>query len=81
MNNFLAALLLCSVSLSLLALLLRVLRPFLKKRFAAKWLYYAWLFLVLGLLLPVRPALFELPVAHPSAFFQAQRNASGSAGP
>jgi beta-lactamase regulating signal transducer with metallopeptidase domain len=44
----------CSVSMSVLALVLMALTPLLSKRYAAKWLYYAWLVIVAGLIIPFR---------------------------
>ena len=57
MQPFLAALIECSVSMSVLILLFMAITPFLEKRYAAKWRYYAWLVIVIGLVIPFRPDL------------------------
>lgn len=54
MRDFLKALLECSVSMSVLAVILMALTPLLSKRYAAKGLYYAWLIIVAGLIIPFR---------------------------
>lgn len=54
MRNFLTALIECSVSMSALSLVLIALTPLLSKRYAAKWLYYAWLVIAAGLVIPFR---------------------------
>lgn len=54
MRDFLIALLECSVSMSVLAVVLMALTPLLSKRYAAKWLYYTWLIIVVGLIIPFR---------------------------
>jgi beta-lactamase regulating signal transducer with metallopeptidase domain len=70
MGDFLAALLECSVSMSVPALLLMALTPLLSKRYSAKWLYYAWLVIVAGLILPFRPC-FTVPVFRMSPVYTA----------
>lgn len=55
MRDFLTALIECSVSMSALALALIALTPLLSKRYASRWLYYAWLVVVAGLIVPFRP--------------------------
>ena len=56
--------LISSISMSLLALVYMLVMPFLEKRYCAKWRYYAWLVIIIGLLIPFRPqfdfALFRL---------------------
>lgn len=54
MRDFLAVLLECSVAMSVLILGLITLTPWLSKRYASKWLYYAWLVIVAGLIIPFR---------------------------
>ncbi|QAT48968.1 M56 family metallopeptidase [Caproiciproducens sp. NJN-50] len=54
MREFLTALIECSVSMSALALVFMALIPTLSKRYAAKWIYYAWLVIVIGLIVPFR---------------------------
>jgi len=57
MQSFLTALFERSVAMSVLILLYLAITPFLEKRYAAKWRYYAWLVIVLGLVIPFRPPL------------------------
>ncbi len=54
MRDFLAALAECSVSMSALGLALAALTPLLSKRYAAKWIYDAWLVVAAGLIVPFR---------------------------
>ena len=54
MRDFLMTLIKCSGSMSVLALFLIVLTPILSKRYASKWLYYVWLVIVAGLIIPFR---------------------------
>ena len=66
MQNFIITLLICSVVMSGLALLYMAATPFLAKRYSEKWRYYAWLVIVVGLIIPFRPqwgnALFNVEV-------------------
>ncbi len=55
MQNFLTVLLNCSISMSLIILVFIAITPILKKKYAAKWRYYAWLVIVIGLIFPFRP--------------------------
>lgn len=55
MQSFLTALIECSISMSVLILLLIAITPLLEKRYAAKWRYYTWLVIVIGLIIPFRP--------------------------
>lgn len=69
MQSFLTALIECSVAMSVLILLFIAITPLLSKRYAAKWRYYAWLVIVIGLIIPFRPHLdtaliqMDIPVA------------------
>ena len=54
MQNFIIALLICSVTMSALAMLYMALTPFLAKRYSEKGRYYAWLIIVIGLIIPFR---------------------------
>lgn len=54
MQSFLVDLLARSFSLSLLALLYVAFTPVILKRYQAKWCYYAWLAIVVSLILPFR---------------------------
>jgi len=55
MQNFIIALLICSVAMSILALVYMALMPFLSKHYSEKGRYYAWLIIVVGLIIPFRP--------------------------
>lgn len=55
MQSFLIVLIQCSVAMSVLILLFLAVTPLLRKRYTAKWRYYAWLVIVLGLIIPFRP--------------------------
>ena len=57
MRSLLTTLIECSVAMSVLILLFIAITPLLEKRYAAKWRYYAWLVIVLGLVIPFRPHL------------------------
>jgi beta-lactamase regulating signal transducer with metallopeptidase domain len=54
MRGFLIALMECSVTMSVLALCFIALTPWLSKKYATKWLYYGWLVIVIGLIIPFR---------------------------
>lgn len=62
-GRFLAALLEVSVSVSAVAVLLLLLEPLLKKRFAAKWRCLVWLLLAVRLLVPVNLHFPQPPVS------------------
>ena len=55
MQNFIITLLICSVAMSALALVYMAATPFLAKRYSQKWRYYAWLVIIIGLIIPFRP--------------------------
>lgn len=55
MQNFMIALLVCSISMSLLAFIYMAITPFVSKRYSTKGCYYAWLVIVVGLIIPFRP--------------------------
>ena len=50
MQNFIITLLTCSVTMSALALLYMAITPLLAKRYSEKSRYYAWLIIVVGLI-------------------------------
>ena len=54
MRGLLIVLMECSVTMSVLALCFIALTPRLSKRYASKWLYYGWLVIVIGLIIPFR---------------------------
>ena len=55
MQSLMITLLTCSVTMSVLALFHMVITPLLAKRYSAKSRYYAWIVVVLGLIIPFRP--------------------------
>ncbi|MDO4274373.1 MAG: M56 family metallopeptidase [Eubacteriales bacterium] len=55
MQNFIIRLLICSLTMSALALLYMAVTPLLAKRYSVIGGYYAWLVIVLGLIIPFRP--------------------------
>jgi beta-lactamase regulating signal transducer with metallopeptidase domain len=57
MQSFLTALIECSIAMSVLILLFIAITPLLSKRYTAKWRYYTWLVIVIGLIIPFRPHL------------------------
>jgi len=54
-RTFLMTLLACSITMSILALIYMIVTPLLEKRYSRKWLYYSWLVIVVGLVIPFRP--------------------------
>ncbi|HWQ74779.1 MAG TPA: M56 family metallopeptidase [Syntrophomonas sp.] len=60
----------CSVTMTALALGFMALTPWLSKRYDAKWLYYVWLVLVIGFIIPFRfhP---DTPLLHNDLFVNA----------
>ncbi len=63
MQNFIITLLICSVTMSALALLYMAATPLLAKRYSVSSCYYAWLIFVVGLIIPFRPRLGN-PIVH-----------------
>lgn len=55
MQNFMIRVLVCSVTMSALAVIYMALTPFLVKRYSPGGIYYAWLIMVIGLIIPFRP--------------------------
>ena len=55
MRAFILALLECSAFMSALALVYMLINRLLAKRYAEKWRYYAWLIIIIGLIVPFRP--------------------------
>jgi beta-lactamase regulating signal transducer with metallopeptidase domain len=55
MQGFMITLLICSVTMSILALLYMAVTPVVSRRYSAKGRYYAWLIIVVGLIIPFRP--------------------------
>jgi len=57
MKAFVIALMTCSAALSVVILLYIIITPLLSKYYSAKGLYYSWLIIVIGLIIPFRPQL------------------------
>lgn len=57
MQSFIITLLICSVTMSVLALFYMAVTPLLAKHYSVTGLYYAWLIFVIGLIIPFRPQL------------------------
>lgn len=57
MEDFVMTLLVCSATMSALALAYMAATPLLARRYSVKSRYYAWLVLVIGLIIPFRPRL------------------------
>ncbi|MFM1654771.1 M56 family metallopeptidase [Brevibacillus sp. B_LB10_24] len=74
MEAFFRALLECSVGMSVVSLAYMAATPLLSKRYAATWLYYTWLAIVIGWLCPFRPhweaALFSLKPDMPAVLVE-----------
>ena len=56
MQNFIITLLICSATMSVLALFYMAITPFFAKSYSEKWRYYAWLIILIGLIIPFRPS-------------------------
>ena len=55
MQSFMITFLFCSVAMSVLALFYMIATPLLAKRYSEKGRYYAWLIIMVGLIIPFRP--------------------------
>lgn len=55
MRDFMIMLLICSVTMSVLGAAYMAFTPFLAKKYSPQGRYYAWLVIVLGLIIPFRP--------------------------
>jgi beta-lactamase regulating signal transducer with metallopeptidase domain len=55
MRDYVISVLECSAVMPALALLYMLLTPLLARRYSEKWRYYAWLIIVVGLIIPFRP--------------------------
>ena len=53
--NFMITLLICSVAMSAITFIYMMCMPLLAKRYSEKGRYYAWLIIVIGLIIPYRP--------------------------
>ncbi|QOR34865.1 M56 family metallopeptidase [Clostridium sp. 'deep sea'] len=54
MQYFINLLITCSISMSVLILIYIITTPWLSKKYDAKWIYYAWLVIIVGLIIPFR---------------------------
>lgn len=61
MQSFLMTLITCSVTMSMLVLFYIAITPLFAKRYSEKACYYAWLIIVIGLIIPFRPQ-FDNPI-------------------
>jgi beta-lactamase regulating signal transducer with metallopeptidase domain len=66
MSEFLIILIKSSFSMSIVALIYMASTPIVSKRYAAKWRYYAWLIIVLGLIIPFRLHI-DIPIVERNA--------------
>jgi len=55
MHSFVITLLICSITMSILAIIYMAATPLLKKRYSEKGRYYTWLIIIIGLIIPFRP--------------------------
>ena len=55
MQSFLVNLLICTISMSVIALLFTAVMPLLAKRYSEKGQYYTWLIVLIGFIIPFRP--------------------------
>lgn len=55
MQNFMMMLLICSLTMSVLALLYMAVMPFLSNHYSERGRYYTWLLIVIALIIPFRP--------------------------
>ena len=89
MQSFIAMLLVCSIVMSAVGLLYIALTPLLVRRYSEKGLYYAWLIVMVGLVIPFRPTFsgpnlgeslpftpLALPVAGQAAVYSAGADVS-----
>ncbi len=69
MEKYIIMLIICSVAMSAFAVIFIALTPLLSKRYTAKSLYYAWLVIVIGFIIPFRfhldTGLIKVDVPHP----------------
>ena len=68
MQNFIFVLISASLTMSLIAVIYILITPILSKRYTAKWRYYAWLIIIIGLIIPFRPqfeaSFIQIPMTH-----------------
>lgn len=84
MQGFVITLLTCSVTMSVLALFYMAITPLLAKRYSEKGRYYAWLIIVIGLIIPFRPQFnntiirVDIPSRAAGPIIQAENNQMGN---
>ena len=57
MDNFLKLIGNCSVVMGIISCFYLIVMPFLQKKYTSKWLYYIWLLVIVGWIVPVRPSI------------------------
>lgn len=62
MQDYMFALVMCSMTMSALALIYMAAMPLLAKHYSAKGLYYTWLIIVVGFIIPFRPSFADAVV-------------------
>ncbi|GIP12886.1 MAG: M56 family metallopeptidase [Paenibacillus macerans] len=84
MRGFLGTLIECSISMTVLIFGFMAVTPWLSKRYAAKWIYYAWAIIVAGLIFPLRfhagAALIPVNIIPPAEVRQAMQEYGDTAG-
>ncbi|RRJ64221.1 M56 family metallopeptidase [Paenibacillus oralis] len=84
MREFLSALIECSISMTVLIFGFTAVTPWLSRRYAAKWIYYAWAVIVAGLIFPLRlhtdAALIPLNIIPPAEIRQVMPEYGDTAG-
>lgn len=84
MRGFLSTLIECSISMTVLIFGFMAVTPWLSKRYAAKWIYYAWAIIVAGLIFPLRfhagAALIPVNIIPPAEVRQAMQEYGDTAG-
>jgi len=68
----------CSVTMALIAALFQVLTPLLSKRYTARTMYYGWLVMMIGFIVPFRPRLDFGLIPTPTAIQQASSSSGFS---
>ena len=66
MLGYLTTLLFCSATTTVIAAVYKVLTPKLMILFRAKWCYYAWVIILIGLVIPFRPQFESTIISLPS---------------
>ncbi|MCM3700047.1 M56 family metallopeptidase [Paenibacillus macerans] len=84
MREFLSTLIECSISMTVLILGFTAITPWMSRRYAAKWIYYAWAIIVAGLIFPLRlhtdAALIPMNIIPPAEVRQVMQEYGDTAG-